>query len=158
MGYANPEDKLEWQRKNRAKKRAAGIKEKNYHPPGYKFYTKEEYNAWQREYRRNQRIVNPEKASALARNSALKLKYGITDAVYQKLFADQNGVCAICQNPERVKQKGKAILLAVDHNHTTGEIRGLLCSVCNRGLGLLGDCTATLLAAVAYLKDFDEGN
>ena len=50
---------------------------------------------------------------------------------YEQLLKDQSGVCAICKNPENVE--GRA--LAVDHDHRTGETRGLLCTRCNHALG-----------------------
>lgn len=64
------------------------------------------------------------------RNSRYKRVYGITLKEYDVLFEMQKGLCAICGHPERDKRK-----LAVDHNHETGEIRGLLCVVCNTNLG-----------------------
>lgn len=62
----------------------------------------------------------------------------ITQDQYTALLQDQGGVCAICGQPETVKTKrGKTIALAVDHCHTTGKIRGLLCMRCNTRLHLL---------------------
>ena len=68
----------------------------------------------------------------------------ITFAEYTKLYESQNGQCACCGDPEPV--------LHVDHNHYTGEVRGLLCSDCNTGIGLLGDTLDAARAAVAYLE------
>jgi len=67
----------------------------------------------------------------------LKYKYSLTMDDYDKLSAQQNNVCAICNKPETVKNQWGIIRLAVDHNHTTGEVRGLLCNACNRALGFL---------------------
>lgn len=61
------------------------------------------------------------------RERHLRLKYGITLEQYNELLSGQNDCCAIC---ERHKDEFK-INLAVDHNHSTGEVRGLLCSYCN---------------------------
>jgi hypothetical protein len=78
-----------------------------------------------------------------------KYAYGITAHEYDSLHAAQGGVCAICGLPETRRTKSS---LAVDHCHTTGKIRGLLCSMCNPGLGGFKDNPELLLAAVAYLK------
>jgi hypothetical protein len=51
--------------------------------------------------------------------------------VYSAMLAEQDGLCAICHRPETAVRHGKAMLLAVDHDHTTGAVRGLLCHNCN---------------------------
>lgn len=94
----------------------------------------------------NRRYQN---APELFKSQDLKRKYGITLADYQKLEQVQNFVCAICFKP-----KGKRAL-AVDHNHTTGKVRGLLCSPCNTGLGQFCDNKALLERASEYLKVSD---
>jgi hypothetical protein len=63
------------------------------------------------------------------------------------MFADQNGKCAICEKHSTEFSKN----LAVDHCHLTGNIRGLLCDNCNRGMGLMGDNKINLQRAVEYL-------
>lgn len=60
----------------------------------------------------------------------LKRVYGLTPEQYQELLDKQNGACAVCQRPE----ESFNVKLAVDHDHVTGEIRGLLCSHCNHRL------------------------
>lgn len=62
------------------------------------------------------------------RRRDLKRRYGITPGDYDLLLAVQGGVCAICARHPRTQN------LAVDHSHRTGQIRGLLCSTCNRHL------------------------
>ena len=74
--------------------------------------------------------------------------YSISSDEYQLLFNKQNGVCAICGKPPT---NGKP--LQVDHDHTTGKIRGLLCHKCNTGIGYLGDVTQSVQYAVNYLKE-----
>jgi hypothetical protein len=65
---------------------------------------------------------------------------------YSTMLNTQGGVCAIC--------KGVCTrALAVDHNHVTGKVRGLLCNNCNRGLGHLKDDVGLLRQAVMYLED-----
>lgn len=62
----------------------------------------------------------------------IEKKYGLTKEQYQNILAIQGGCCAICRrSPDKIKPKRN---LAVDHNHTTGEIRGLLCYRCNHVL------------------------
>jgi hypothetical protein len=78
--------------------------------------------------------------------------YNITREEYLKMFEDQNHRCAIC-NEEGFKINSKAeFLLCVDHCHSTGKIRGLLCHNCNRALGLLKDNTSRLIKAIKYLE------
>jgi len=79
----------------------------------------------------------------------LKNTYQITIEDYQLSLEKQSGLCAIC--------KSKCVSgrrLAVDHNHTTGEVRGLLCCKCNRGLGNFNDNLDLLEQAVLYLKSY----
>lgn len=82
-----------------------------------------------------------------AKDNYLIRNYGITSAEYDEMFEAQDGVCAICGQEEQVKTRG----LSVDHCHTTGKVRGLLCSYCNMGLGLFKDDTESLINAVKYL-------
>ena len=81
----------------------------------------------------------------------LKAKYGITLEQYNQMLGDQNGVCAICKKPETKRLAGKTQTLAVDHCHKTGNIRGLLCSKCNLGIGNLMDNPEIILAAASYI-------
>ena len=68
------------------------------------------------------------------------------------MHTEQDARCAICDDIGfKIEQNAKA-LLAVDHCHTTGHVRGLLCHNCNRALGLLQDSVANLEAAIAYLR------
>lgn len=83
--------------------------------------------------------------------------YGITLDQYNQLAKNQNYGCAICGQPETLKhQTGVLRNLAVDHNHSTGEIRGLLCDKHNRGLGLFQDNVEYLKKAIQYLENKKE--
>lgn len=62
-------------------------------------------------------------------------KFGITEAEYSRLFNQQGGTCAICKGLPDTRWK----MLAVDHDHSTGKVRGLLCMTCNTMLGRLED-------------------
>lgn len=73
--------------------------------------------------------------------------HGITVADYDFLLQKQNGRCAICQSDKTGGPKH----FTVDHDHKTGEIRGLLCRPCNMGLGLFNDSFGNLMAAADYL-------
>jgi hypothetical protein len=88
----------------------------------------------------------------------LKKLYGMTLDDYDIMLEDQAGVCAICGREERAKSAIDDATkdLAVDHNHTTGKIRGLLCSSCNRGLGYFGDDINRLNAAINYMVAQEE--
>ena len=77
--------------------------------------------------------------------------YGLAEGDYARLYEAQGGVCGGC-GPESGRS-GKTKRLAVDHNHETGEVRGLLCSDCNRLIGRLHDNPAALQRLAAYLID-----
>lgn len=80
-------------------------------------------------------------------------RFGLTPDQYISMLDAQGGVCAICEKPERSAKKGGRIKdLAVDHDHETGAVRGLLCANCNKGIGNLGDSVDILIAAAAYLE------
>ncbi len=83
-----------------------------------------------------------EKAKLQMKSNNLK-KYGLTLGDHAVLVNQQQGKCKICK---------KDALLAVDHCHTTGKVRGLLCYSCNRGIGLLGDNVTIIANALSYLK------
>lgn len=74
---------------------------------------------------------------------------GVTPEQYNAMLAAQHGACAICGATE---PGGKRARFSIDHCHTTGKIRGLLCTTCNAGLGYFKDDTSRLQSAVAYLE------
>lgn len=77
----------------------------------------------------------------------MKAEYGITGEQYWALYQFQNGRCWICQ-----RATGKTKRLAVDHDHETGEVRGLLCGRCNHDvLGHLRDDPELIMRAAHYL-------
>ena len=80
-------------------------------------------------------------------------RYGITPQEYDQRLAAQEGVCAICGKYETAKQNGHIRALAVDHDHKTGKVRGLLCHRCNHGLGCFRDNLYNLIKAIHYLRD-----
>lgn len=114
------------------------------------FSTKEGFARYGREYRKE----NP----GVIRATNFRVLYGLKLADYQRMYVEQRGVCAICEQAETARSKwnpdGEAKWLSVDHNHTTKAVRGLLCSACNHMLGHSRDDAATLRAAADYLDRY----
>jgi hypothetical protein len=77
--------------------------------------------------------------------------YKMTLEEYQELFRSQNGKCAICEGVGFAITKNQRQLIVIDHCHTSGKIRGLLCHNCNRALGLFQDKVSNLENAIRYL-------
>lgn len=75
-------------------------------------------------------------------------RYGLTETAYEELVAGSNGCCAICST-----QNNNGKDLCIDHCHTTGKVRGLLCNKCNMALGLLSDRIDLLDKAKEYLNE-----
>lgn len=82
-----------------------------------------------------------------SRVSWLRREFGITVEDYNTLFENQNGCCAICNSTPASDRS-----LAVDHCHTTGKIRGLLCFRCNGTLGKFNDDVSLFQKAIDYLS------
>lgn len=76
----------------------------------------------------------------------LMYKYGLTTEQHEQMYAEQSGCCAICE--ELVTYSA----MHTDHNHKTGEVRGLLCSGCNLALGMVKESIVTLKNMQTYLK------
>lgn len=97
---------------------------------------------------------NPEKI----REYQIKFLYGLSFEEYRELVVLQNNRCAICGLREKRKnyRTGKVQNLSVDHNHKTGKVRELLCSNCNRALGLLKESEELLLRVIAYIRKHKE--
>ena len=97
---------------------------------------------------------NPDKL----RQRHIKKTYGLSHEEYLAMFEKYDGSCWICLKPETdiVPQTGAIKSLAVDHNHKTGTIRGLLCRRCNVSLGLLREDVTTLNNMLNYMDHFNE--
>lgn len=111
----------------------------------YKAKHREELAAYKKLYGRNWRASNKHRARAYTR----KWKYGISKADADRMYEIQDGKCAICAeafNAEDWRRRD-----VVDHCHSTGEIRELLCNQCNTGLGSFRDRPDYLIAAAAYI-------
>lgn len=83
----------------------------------------------------------------------LRTTYGITTEQYQEMLEKQGGKCAICKREQSARHgtNGTIFRLSVDHCHSTGKVRGLLCNDCNRAIGLLRDEVGLLQNAIDYL-------
>jgi len=106
--------------------------------------------------RRNKVYVCEKRAAWRAANKehirdiSLRYNHGINLEEYNVHFAKQAGVCAICHKPPRGGSAQTAVL-AVDHNHSTGKFRGLLCNLCNRYLGYINEDPSVLDRAKNYI-------
>ena len=96
-------------------------------------------NAWINEKKEHKRSQD--------RIRKLSKQYGITVEDYNRKLLAQNGVCRICHLPPKSNRR-----LVVDHNHTSGQVRGLLCSNCNTAIGLLWENVTSMKRAIAYLE------
>jgi hypothetical protein len=96
---------------------------------------------------------NPEKRKRVNKNSVLKCRYGLSIDVYEQMLCKQNGVCAICETPCRVRKS-----LCVDHCHTTKLVRGLLCHACNTTIGQMKESAEVLRKAADYVEKFKNIN
>jgi hypothetical protein len=124
--------------------------------------TVEETKAIKREKLRKWRQAHPEQVLETnrkwkqahpeqVRESNRKHKYGARDGVYAQLMIKQNGCCAICGGNRSKK------ILGIDHDHTTKEVRGLLCGKCNVAIGYMDDNPDWLHKAANYLTTRNAG-
>lgn len=95
-------------------------------------------------YGKERRLKNPE----IYRTYELKKKYGITYKQKQQMYLDQNGCCALCDNPIPLDD------VKVDHNHITNKIHALLCPRCNIGMGYIDDVSFRE-KGLSYKKQYD---
>jgi hypothetical protein len=116
---------------------------------------KEKYRSITNRCKKEWSIRNPEKVREYRRKYNLK-HYGyassprvkkVYEDIYTPLLQAQNGKCSICGSFPNGKR------LSIDHNHSTGKIRGLLCSHCNLALGLFQDSVTNLSRAIGYLEE-----
>lgn len=94
------------------------------------------------------RESNQEKHRAITRRCLVRRLYGISVEDFDRMVVEQSGLCLIChRNPYPKK-------LHVDHDHSSGKVRGLLCGHCNSLLGMAKDNTSILASAIAYLEAY----
>lgn len=113
--------------------------------PKYDHLTKE----GRKQYLKEHRTANPR----LYKDKDLRKNFGITIEEYEEKWQQQNGVCAICSQPEKGTRNGKVRWLNVDHDHFTGEVRGLLCTNCNVAVGMLYEKKDVINKVVDYLEE-----
>jgi hypothetical protein len=87
--------------------------------------------------------------SVYYRSKHLEYKYGLTIEDYEQMLVDQEHKCAICGIEEKYAENAR---LCVDHDHTTGEVRALLCKKCNQAIGLFQDNPEFCESAGRYLR------
>jgi hypothetical protein len=105
-----------------------------------------EQNDRRRDYRQEYYRKNKDRIRRANRDRKLRTDFGIGIEDYERMLEEQEGRCYLCRgsSPDRA--------LAVDHCHTTGVVRGLLCDLCNRGLGMFKDNPELLRAAADYVE------
>lgn len=79
-----------------------------------------------------------------------KYNYGLEHTQYEELLSNQNYRCAVCNTHKEDLKRG----LVVDHCHTTGKYRGLLCHSCNVAIGMLKESEDNFMAAISYLRSY----
>lgn len=116
---------------------------------------KKQNKEWKRRNIERVRVINKkwytdnvEKHKISSHKAKLKKEYGITPEKYKEMLEQHQHKCAICNKTAKDQEKR----LSIDHCHTSGNIRGILCDVCNRGLGYFQDSIANLIKAIDYLK------
>ena len=82
-----------------------------------------------------------------------KSTFGITLDQYEEYQKNQKNTCAICGKEETATNQYGIKKLAVDHNHLTGEVRGLLCAKCNMALGLLNEDITIMSKMITYISE-----
>src|SRR5262245_56956507 len=104
-------------------------------------------NKYMREhYHRTKHLKPPD----YYRRLALKSKFGLTLEEYDVMLNRQGGVCKICSRPQKNRR------LAVDHNHETGAVRGLLCGPCNTALSHVEHKSNFSAKALVYLREYQD--
>jgi hypothetical protein len=111
----------------------------------------------QRYYQKNKEAMRAQQNAyhkRTRRDRYLRILYDLTPEQYTEMVVEQKGLCAICFKPETqiTKSNGQTRPLSVDHCHTSGRVRGLLCNVCNQALGLFKDDPTILSSAINYLN------
>lgn len=128
-------------------------------------YTSGKYRKWTCKACMSKRARDAQKALGPKfhqRRRELRLfnRYGITLEDYRRTYDDQGGKCAVCLKSEEypdIEATEVNRTLVVDHSHTTGKARGLLCHSCNRAIGLLQDNPEFVRRAAEYLDRHLEG-
>jgi len=137
----NTEYMREWRARNK-EKNAEYQKEYN---KEYRKKNVEKLNANNKKWREE----NKEQDALAMLKARLKRKYNLSIEEYETLIESQNNSCKVCGTHAKNNLKGK---LYIDHCHTTGKVRGLLCMKCNSALGLLNDDKELIQNLLDYLS------
>jgi hypothetical protein len=138
MPYKSAVDRRECQRRYAEKNRKKlATKAREYHAQNPQAH-KERVFRWRKE--------NADKYKLYWRSRQLRIRYGLTLAQYHERYTQQEGNCAICKKPFST--------LLVDHNHTSGKVRGLLCKRCNFFLGYMEGSSLLVKEAEKYLDGY----
>ncbi|MET9689189.1 endonuclease VII domain-containing protein [Streptomyces sp. NPDC006514] len=135
--------------RRRQAERGKVVKEKVDVPPGHKLCRQcgevKPHGDWHKNASASDGLSTRCKTCRAAQGRAghLKRSYGMTEADRDRMIADQDGVCCICLTAPAVH---------VDHCHTTGRVRGVLCFNCNTAIGKLGDDPDAARRVVSYLE------
>ena len=107
---------------------------------------KDKYREWIQKWR----VDNPERTREIDEKATLKKRYGVTPEDYARMLEERGGCCEICGRSGADCKRN----LCIDHDHLTGNLRGLLCVKCNLGIGYFGDNTTLLENAKYYLTKY----
>lgn len=138
---AHPRDDSQKRMSGREKEAAYRARLKAERPEEYQRHLAES-----RERAAKWRKENPDKVAEGNKKHRF-YKYGLSDVAIAHLYASQDGKCAICQ--KLIDLDGKWV---IDHDHDTGDVRGILCFPCNVALGQFQDSPAMLMRAIEYLE------
>lgn len=142
------ETKRQWLAKNPGYNRKYYLANKERlaaHQREYYQRTKAKRQAWAKTYR--------ERKPEAIRDRRIRRVYGISGAEYAALFRAQDGLCAVCRRPDESQaRRASSEQLAIDHDHSTGRVRGLLCTSCNLALGHLKDDPLRIRALLDYIE------
>ena len=134
---------------NKAQQKVASKKYRDKKSPAYQEYLKRQsakrMHEWYNDPVQRRKFIS----------TIYKRKFGISVDDYESMLENQRGLCAACGRPETSMRNGKVKRLAVDHNHTTGEVRGLLCCKCNTVIGFTEENISILQGIENYLVSSD---
>jgi hypothetical protein len=119
--------------------------------PGKDKENTRKYNAAHRADRLAANKLYREANKAVIRSKRIQRQYGLTAEEFDQMLVGQGGGCAICH------ESFSKVHICVDHDHKTGDVRGLLCQKCNTALGLFGDDVVIVALAAGYLAAHRSG-
>jgi hypothetical protein len=126
------------------------------HPEEQRAYNHAYYHAHRAEILKQKaeyRAKHSERIRAEKRRDHLRREYGIAPEVYDRMAKEQDSLCYICKKPQTHYQNKRPVRLYVDHCHSSGIVRRLLCNNCNAMLGYAQDSPAILRQAAKYIEE-----